>query len=175
MATVREQVSDHVHANPGVHFNQLARDLDIATGQAQYHLRKLRRSGDVVVEDVRGRSHYYEDEFDPWERRVLALYRRETAREIIVTLLDDGPLSAGALTERLGIARSTVSWQVSSLCEAGIVEQQYGDDGQAVVSLIRPDETRRVLDIVSPSLSDRLVDRFTRLVDSGLAGSDDQR
>ncbi|MFC6976781.1 winged helix-turn-helix transcriptional regulator [Halomicroarcula sp. GCM10025709] len=175
MSSVRERVRDHVHANPGVHFNQLARDLDIATGQAQYHLRKLRRSGDVTAEEIRGRSHYFDDGYDAWERRVLGLYRRETAREIIVTLLEDGPLSAGTLTDRLGVARSTISWQVSSLRDAGIVEQQYGERGRAVVSLTRPDETQRLLQEVTPSLSDRLVDRFTRLVDASLAGSEEQR
>ena len=171
MATVRERVHDHVEANPGVHFTAVREDLDIATGQAQYHLRKLDRAGDIVAEEIQGRTHYYDRSYDPWERRVLAFVRRETARALLAHLAEDGPLGAADLTDRLEMSRSTVAWHVSSLVEAGVVEKSYGERGRVVVELVRPDDTRRLLDDVTPSLADRLVDRFTRLVDEGLADS----
>jgi len=173
MSTVTEQVRSHVETKPGVHFNALAADLDIATGQAQYHLRKLRRAGDIVVEEIQGKTHYYSREYDPWERRVLAFARRETARTIILHLLESGTLSADELSDRLGVARSTVSWHVSALAEAGILEKSYGERGRVVVSLTDPDETRRLLAAVHPSLTERLIDRFIRLVDDGLGAAPD--
>jgi len=118
MSTVTEQVRSHVDSKPGVHFNALAADLDIATGQAQYHLRKLRRAGDIVAEEIQGKTHYYSREYDPWERRVLAFARRETARTILLHLLEAESLSADELADRLGVARSTVSWHVSALADA---------------------------------------------------------
>jgi Uncharacterized protein conserved in archaea len=165
MPTVRERVHEHVEANPGVHFSALREELDIATGQAQYHLRKLDRAGDVVAEEVRGRTHYFDRSYDPWERRTLAFARRETARVLLAHLLQDGPLAAGELTDRLAVSRSTVAWHVSSLADAGVIEKSYGDRGRVVVEMIRPEETRRLLDEVTPSLTDRLIDRFTRLVE----------
>jgi len=168
MATVRNRVQDHVQANPGVHFSALKEELDIATGQAQYHLRKLDRAGDIVTEEIRGQTHYFDQSYDPWERRVLAFARRETARALLAHLLEDGPLGAAELADRLELSRSTVAWHVSSLADAGVVEKSYGERGRVVVELDRPDETRRLLGDVTPSLADRLVDRFTRLVDEGL-------
>ncbi|SDZ79203.1 Winged helix-turn-helix DNA-binding [Haloplanus vescus] len=173
MTDVRRRVRDHVRANPGVHFNALARNLDIATGQAQYHLRRLGRNDDVVAERIRGRTHYFAPEYDAWERRLLALYRRETARDIVTLLLESERLPATVIADRLDLARSTVSWNLDSLAEAGIVEQSYGTNGRVEVSLARPDETVRCLDAVTPSLADRLVDRFVRLVDDGLYGDAD--
>jgi predicted transcriptional regulator len=173
MSTVTEQVRSHVETKPGVHFNALAADLDIATGQAQYHLRKLRRAGDIIAEEIQGKTHYYSREYGPWERRVLAFARRETARTILLHLLESGTLSADGLSDRLGVARSTVSWHVSALAEAGILEKSYGERGRVIVSLTDPDETRRLLAAVRPSLADRLIDRFTRLVDDGLAAAAD--
>lgn len=173
MSTVTEQVRSHVESKPGVHFNALATDLGIATGQAQYHLRKLRRAGDVVAEEIQGKTHYYSREYDPWERRVLAFARRETARTVLLHLLEAGSLSAEELSDRLGVARSTVSWHVSSLADAGILEKSYGERGRVIVALTDPDATRRLLAAVRPSLTDRLVDRFTRLVDEGLAAAAD--
>jgi len=172
MSTVRERVYEHVEANPGVHFTAIREDLDIATGQTQYHLRKLVRAGDVVAEEIRGQTHYFDRSYGPWERRALAFVRRETARALLAHPLEDGPLAAAELTDRLDVSRSTVAWHVSSLEEAGVVEKSYGARGRAVLELARPDATRRLLGEVTPSLADRLVDRFTRFVDGELADSD---
>ena len=160
MTDVRRRVREHVRTNPGVHFNELAQNLDIATGQAQYHLRRLGRRDEVVAERIRGRTHYFDPEYDAWERRMLSLYRRETARALITLLLDEGQLPAATIADRLDLARSTVSWHIDTLSEAGIVEQTYGDRGRAEVALTRPAETVQFLETVTPSLADTLVDRF---------------
>ncbi|SFR49732.1 MULTISPECIES: winged helix-turn-helix transcriptional regulator [Halorubrum] len=164
MATTRDRVRRHVRETPGVHFNRVERDLDIATGQAQYHLRRLVNDEELVVERIAGRTHYFDPAFDPWERRALAFLRRETAREIVLRLHADGPLRPETLTTELDLARSTVSWHVSNLSDAGIVTKS--DDRPMTITLARPDRTDELLEAVSPSLPDRLVDRFIRTVDS---------
>ncbi|MFC7325897.1 winged helix-turn-helix transcriptional regulator [Halorubrum rutilum] len=164
MATTRDRVRRHVRETPGVHFNQVERDLDIATGQAQYHLRRLVNNEELVVERIGGRAHYFDPTFDPWERRALAFLRRETARNIVLRLHADGPLRPETLTTELDLARSTVSWHVSNLSDAGIVTKS--DDRPMTITLTRPDRTAALLEVVSPSLPDRLVDRFIRTVDS---------
>jgi predicted transcriptional regulator len=157
MTDVRRQVREHVRTNPGVHFNALARNLDIATGQAQYHLHRLDRNDDVIAERIRGRTHYFDPGYDAWERRTLALYRRETTRELVALLLDEGRLPAATLADRAGLARSTVSWHLDSLSDAGVVETARGARGRVEVTLARPEETDRFLRRVSPSLSNRPV------------------
>ncbi|TKX37133.1 ArsR family transcriptional regulator [Halorubrum sp. CGM5_25_10-8B] len=164
METTRSRVRQHVRETPGVHFNQVERDLDIATGQAQYHLRRLVNDEELVVERIAGRSHYFCLTFDPWERCALAFLRRETAREIVLRLHADGPRRPETLATELDLARSTVSWHVSSLSDAGIVTKS--DDRPMTIALTRPDHTAELLEVVSPSLPDRLVDRFIRTVDS---------
>ena len=164
MLDTRARVRQHVRDTPGVHFNRVGRELDIATGQAQYHLRQLVRDGEVDVERIEGRTHYFDPAFDPWERRTLAFLRRETAREIIVRLHADGAVRPKTLTSELDLARSTVSWHTSTLVDNGIVEKS--DDRPMTLSLSRPDRTADLLDEVSPSLPDRIVDRFIRTVDS---------
>jgi len=164
MATTRDRVRRHVRETPGVHFNQVERDLDIATGQAQYHLRRLVNDEELVVERIAGQAHYFDPTFDPWERRALAFLRRETAREIVLRLHADGPLRPETLTVELDLARSTVSWHVSNLSDAGIVTKS--DDRPMTITLTRPDSTAELLEVVSPSLPDRLADRFIRTVDT---------
>jgi len=163
MPETRARVRRHVRDTPGVHFNRVSRDLDIATGQAQYHLRRLVRDGEVAVERIGGRAHYFDPAFDPWDRRAVAFLRRETAREILVRLHAEGATRPATLAEELDLARSTVSWHVSNLAESGIVEKS--DDRPMRVSLALPDRTAALLDEVSASLPDRIVDRFVRTVD----------
>lgn len=164
MATTRARVRRHVRETPGVHFNQVERDLDIATGQVQYHLRRLVNDEEVVVERIAGRAHYFDPAFDPWERCALAFLRRETAREIVLRLHADGPLRPKTLASELDLARSTVSWHISNLDDAGLVTKS--NDRPMTLTLTHPNRTADLLEIVSPSLPDRLVDRFIRTVDN---------
>jgi len=163
MAATRERIRRYVHETPGVHFNRLGRDLDLATGQVQYHLRRLTRSESVVAESVGGRTHYFPPEYDPWERRLIAYLRRETTRAILVRLHANGPIRPVDLADELDIARSTVAYHVSNLDDAGAVVRS--PDEPMRVSLAEPDRTAELLDAVSPSLPDRIVDRFVRTVD----------
>jgi len=163
MPDTRARIRRHVRETPGVHFNRVGRDLDIATGQAQYHLRRLVRDGEIAVERIGGRAHYFDPAFDPWERRTVAFLRRETAR---------GSSFGSTPTARLGRRRSRtsstshaapVSWHVSNLVESGI---EKSDERPMHLSLAFPERTATLFDEVSPSLPDRIVDRFVRTVDS---------
>jgi predicted transcriptional regulator len=161
----RERIQRYVAAHPGVHFNRLVRDLDLAAGQVQHHLEKLRRDDAVVAEPLYGRTHYYTPDYGPWERGALAVVRRETARDVLLHLIEHGPSAPGSVASALDVARSTLEWHLEHLTEQGLVEKRRGDDGRVTLALVRPEETVRLLRLIEPSLPERLVDRFTRLVD----------
>lgn len=38
MSETRDRIAEHVHARPGVYFNELVRALGLAPGQVQYHI-----------------------------------------------------------------------------------------------------------------------------------------
>ena len=163
MVDTRERIRCHVHELPGVHHSQLGRDLDLAPGQLQYHLRRLRDDSSVVREQVGGKTHYYPSEVDPWERRALAFLRRETPRGIIVRLYAEGPTRPRTLARDLDLAQSTISWHTSRMVDHGVLEKST--PAPMTVSLAKPERTAELIESVSPSLPDRLVDRFVRTVD----------
>jgi len=161
----RDRIQEYVAAHPGVHFNELGRELDLATGQLQYHLKKLRRADAVVAESLYGRTHYYTPEYGDWERGAVAVVRRETARDVLLYLIEEGPSAPAAVADDLGIARSTVEWHLDHLLEQDLVEKRRDDRGRVTLALARPAETTELLRAIRPSLPERLVDRLTRLVD----------
>ena len=164
----RERIAAHVAAHPGVHFSELVRALDLAPGQVQYHLRRLR--GDrVVAADYYGQTHYYPPDTDRFERHAIAVLRRETACDVVVTLLRRGPSAPAAVADELDVARSTLEWHLDRLTDLGIVAKRRDERGRVTLVLERPAETAALVDVVDPSLPDRLVDRFARLVDRLLA------
>ncbi|MFB6096160.1 MAG: winged helix-turn-helix transcriptional regulator [Haloferacaceae archaeon] len=165
----RTQIRSFVERHPGVHFNGLVRRLDLAPGQVQYHLRPLLGDGRLVREEFYGQTHYYPRECDEWSRGLLALARRETARDVIFDLLERGPSRPAAVAERVGVARSTLEWHLDHLVEQGVVEKRRGSHNRVTLALRRPEATLELLGAVEPSLPERLVDRFERLLDGLLS------
>ncbi|WP_226005340.1 winged helix-turn-helix transcriptional regulator [Natrinema salinisoli] len=171
MTDTRQQIRTHVGANAGIHFNELVRESDFAPGQVQYHVRRLREDGRLVREEFYGRTHYYPPTYDEWERAALALFRRETAREIVVYLIEREPAAPGEVADALEIARSTLEYHLDRLVDHDLVEKRYDDRNRVRLELAEPEATGRLLTTVTPTVPDRLVDRFTRLVDELLAGT----
>lgn len=166
MTETRARIRDYVESHPGVHFTALVRELDLAHGQVQYHLRRLCSDEVVAREEWYGQTHYYPPSCGSWERGALALARRETARDVLVALLDDGPHRPAEVADRLDIARSTLAWHLDRLVDRDLVRKRRDATGRVTLVLARPEETVELLDAIQPSLPQRLVDRFERLVDS---------
>ena len=175
MSDTRQQIRAHVQANAGIHFNELVRSSEFAPGQIQYHIRRLIDADDLVREERYGQTHYYTPQYDEWERGALALFRRETAREIVVYLIEHDPSRPAAVADELGIARSTLEYHLDHLVECEIVDKRYDERNRVTLSLADPERTAPLLSEVTPTVPDRLVDRFTRLVDGLLESGHDAR
>jgi|AntRauTorcE11897_2_1112592.scaffolds.fasta_scaffold03613_3 predicted transcriptional regulator len=169
MTDTRTAIERTIRDAPGVHFNELVRETPYAPGQVQYHVHDLVDTGRLAREELFGRTHYYPSEYDAFQRRVLALVRRETTRDVLLATLDDDSNRPSDVADRVGIARSTLEHHVANLETAGVVEKERDSRGRVTLALARPRRTADLLETVEPSVHDRLVDRFTRLVDDLLA------
>lgn len=168
MSDTRSHIRECIDRNPGIHFNEISRTLDIATGQTQYHVRKLTRDEQVLSESVCGQKHYYPPTYTEWERGAIALLRRETTRSIVLLLLERDQLAPSTIADCLDTARSTAEWHLSNLIEYDVARKRTistQDGDQLIVELNKPETVYRLVREVEPRLSDRLVDRFTRLAD----------
>lgn len=165
MSDQRTRIICRISETPGIHFNELVRELNLASGQVQYHIRRLLQDGRVRRYHLYGRTHYYPPEYDEGEQRVLALLRRETARDILLYLIEHGPTAPATVADDLDIARSTLEWQLDRLTEQDLVAKQRDHRNRVTLVLQRPTETARLLAEIDPPFPERMVDRFVRLVD----------
>jgi predicted transcriptional regulator len=168
--TTRERIQAAIRAEPGIHFNELGRRLTLANGQIQYHVRRLERADEVDQEIYAGRTHYYDRDFDPELRRDVAVLRRETARDILSYLRDNGSSPPAEIAQRLGIARSTVEYHLDRLCDCELITKCYGTGSAVTVKISNHETVRELLGVVEPTFPERMTDRFTRLFDDVLHG-----
>ncbi|MEF8776673.1 MAG: ArsR family transcriptional regulator [Haloarculaceae archaeon] len=166
MNETRERIDARIREAPGVHFRGLVRDLDLAPGQVQYHLRRLEASDRVASTTVRGRTHYFPPEVDPTQRRAVALLRRETARDAVAVLASQGPTPPAEVAETIDVARSTLEHHLEGLVAEALVRKEYDSRGRVTLLLADEERVARAIASVRPTLPERLVDRFTRLVDN---------
>lgn len=165
MNEVRSRIYSEIQESPGIHFNELVRRLAIAPGQAQYHIRRLRSTRKVVEHRLGGRTHYFSGDVREEDRQAIAVLRRETANAILSLILEEEHLAPKQASSQLELARSTVSYHLDRLEDAGLVKKGHGPDGK--MRLSAPDSRRanELLDTTDPDMVDRLTDRFERLVD----------
>lgn len=156
----RKRLFEYVEANPGIHFNQLKRDLDMETGLLQYHLRELEEYGVLESEEYQSKRRVFVTrELDEQERAILAVLRYETTRGILLFLLEHGPARNGDIAEAVGVTPATVSWHLSNLIEQDIVEPM--EDGRTTSYEVGDEElTVQLLVRYRESFLDRAVDRI---------------
>jgi predicted transcriptional regulator len=154
----RKEIFEHVRANPGVHFSQLKRDLEMETGLLQHHLRTLEDYDVLTSEDHQGKRRLFvAQELDEEERAILSSLRYETTRHILLFLLEERKARNREIAEELGVSPATVSWHVSRLVENGIVSEVR--DGRTTRYTVTDEElTMQLLVRYRESFVDRAVD-----------------
>jgi predicted transcriptional regulator len=127
-AGIRKQVYEAVRRYPGIHLRALERNLGVSAPLAQYHLKHLSKAGWVEGRDQGGYTRYWptakEARVRDADQAILGMLREEVPLHVALLLLDFGPMTHGALVERLGMAKSSVSYHLAKLAQANIVERE---------------------------------------------------
>lgn len=130
---VRQQVYDAVRKYPGIHLREIERQTGVSAPLAQYHLKKLVEEEFVEVHDQGGYARHYPTakgkaaRVMPEDMPLLGVLREQVPLHIALLLLDRGPLTHAALVAEVGAAKSTVSYHLAKLAEAGVVVRAPGE------------------------------------------------
>lgn len=161
---VRQRVYDIVRRYPGIHLREIERQTEVSAPLAQYHLRKLVEEGFVEVHEQGGYARHYPTakgkaaRVTPEDLPLVGVLREEVPLHIVLLLLDRGPLTHTALVADLGIAKSTASYHLAKLAEAGVVERI---PSQHAIRLVDRERMYRLLLAYRPTPG--LLDAFSDL------------
>jgi predicted transcriptional regulator len=127
---VRDAIVGYLAATPGAHFSKVRDDLQLGTGEAQHHLRRLAADGVVESRKDGDYSRFFPaDRFSEYEQVALGYLRRSTPRGMLIELLRDPAATGSDLADALDVSRATVSSYAAELDEAGLLDRT---DGYAV-------------------------------------------
>jgi len=117
---VRGQIYGYIKAYPGVHYNQIMRELDIKNGTLSYHLYILEKTGTIKSrkEGYRYRAFYPTEVKFPEEER----YRlTELQINIIKFIQENKGINQKNIAKKLNENHQTISYNIKVLQQAGII------------------------------------------------------
>ena len=118
----RQLICEYIKNNPGVHLRKIVKDLALPMGLAQYHLDILQREGLIRSMKLGMYRHYYSiDINDERLEVVLAFLMHETARDILVYLIEKPGSIQGDIAKFKQVSAPTINWYMSRLISARIV------------------------------------------------------
>ncbi len=119
----RERLLKIIRGNPGIHVRGLMRESGLENGVVMHHLRQLERDGKVKSQrHPRYRGYYPADVFEE-EIPVIQSMRRPTKKEILLRIIVEGNPSFRDLASKMDKSPAALSWNLSGLIEAGVVEK----------------------------------------------------
>lgn len=123
----REAIAGYVERTPGAHFSKIRDDLDLATGETQYHLRRLTDRNTIEIRrDGDYKRFFPAGRFDEFEQRALGYLRRRTPRAMLLALLENPTHTGSSLAAAIGVSPATVSTYASEMARNGVLDRSEG-------------------------------------------------
>ena len=112
-----------IQDNPGCHLRQIKNELHISMGAVQYQLARLERAGKITSLRHGLYKFYFPcGVFQDNEREVLQILRRETARDILILIIERKNPTQTDIVNSVGITAASVNWHIKRLVASGIIE-----------------------------------------------------
>lgn len=118
----RRRIHEAIEAEPGIHFQALARQVEVGRGTLEHHLRKLTDAELVTVRRAPGYTCYFpKGKVDRHFLDAAPALRSDGSRAVLQAVAAKPGTSSRDLAAHLGIAPSTVSYHLKRLETAGLV------------------------------------------------------
>ncbi|MFO8108911.1 MAG: winged helix-turn-helix transcriptional regulator [Thermoplasmata archaeon] len=155
----RKGIYDIIRKKPGIHFQGIKKQLDMATGTLEHHLNHLVERGVITSKKDRYYKRYFPRDIDRKDKIILSSARQKNPRRISVYLLLHPRATHGEIMEELGIKPSTLSFYLKELLSKGIVQKKK-QGRESLYWLTDEERVEKVFLIYRKSLLDDIVDTF---------------
>lgn len=122
---MRSRLFAAIQQDPSIHVRLLACIAGISWTTCDHHVRRLENDGLVSRRLVQGKwCTYARDQVPANQFKVTGLLRDERNQRIVATVANQPGLDQLALSQSMGLARSTLCRRLQILEEAGVVERR---------------------------------------------------
>ena len=142
-----DQILRFIQENPSCHLRKIKKELDLAMGTVQYHLDKLQKAGRITSQKQGLHKYYFVvGAFEEDEKQLLEVLSSETAREILMFIVEQSYPSQTEISKHIGISPASISLQLKRLQDHRIVDEikegkfkryKLHGDSKQVVALLR--------------------------------------
>ena len=120
---LRNRVVDEISLYPGIHLRELHRSIGCAMGALQYHLGNLEKEGIIISIRNGNARHLFINGYssDEQELKLASFARNPTIHSILQECASNGRITQAELSRTLAVDKSLISYYVSSLVKADIL------------------------------------------------------
>ncbi len=113
-----------IQEKPGCHLRLIKNELGISIGSVQYQLLKLEKM-QRITSSRRGSYKFYflHGVFKDNEKNLLQVLRQETAREILMFIIERKNPTQTDIVNSIGISAASVNWHIKHLIDFKVIER----------------------------------------------------
>lgn len=119
-----------IQNTPGIHVRGLIKEAGFENGVIVHYLRQLEEQGKIRSQKRPRHLRYYPVDVQEDEFPVIRNMRKPTKKQVLFQLLVEGTPSFQDLTLKINKSPGTISWNLSTLIDEGIVEKCKKDGKQ---------------------------------------------
>jgi predicted transcriptional regulator len=158
------RIYEYIVDNPSCHVRKISRELDIAIGDTQYHLKILEKK-DLIKSRRVGlfRMYYAVAIFRERQQSILAVLGQEVPRDIILFLIESPGATQIDIARHESLTPPTINWHMSRLIEIGLVSRRKKGKFVKYYTQGDTDDITNILKIYYPSLWSKLSNRLAEV------------
>ena len=119
-----ERILRFIQEKPGCHLRQVKEGLELGMGTVQYQLYSLEKAGKISSARRGLYKHYFPIGMLDNEKDILKVLSQETAREILMFIIEkDNPTHAD-ISDRIKISAASVNWHIKRLTELDLISEE---------------------------------------------------
>lgn len=132
------RVFQFINNNPGAHFRQIKKELNLSVGTTQYQLNKLEKDGKIASIRKRFYKCYFPNGiFKENEKEILQILSHRSLRQILLYIIEKKNPTKNEIVNDLKISYSSMNWHISRLLSYNMIIE-IKDDGKHTRYSINP-------------------------------------
>jgi predicted transcriptional regulator len=163
LSDIQNKLIRHINEQPGIRYRELLRLSGLSNGVLTYHITNLEKSRQIIVDrnNKTKTTRYYSNYIPAEETDIIGCIRNNSARQIILFILDHDSCTFNEIIEYTKKAPSTISWHLKRLKAAGVISILYTGHCQHIYKVRDFESVTNVLSKYKESFTDKIVNNYT--------------